>query len=132
MNKEVSCGTIIIKDNKVLLIKSLKDEYGFPKGHMENEETEIETAIRETKEETNINVKIINNKRYVINYIVKNNIHKDVIYYFAKPIEPINLSAQKEEIKEIKWVNIDDVINMLPFENLKEMYIKVINDIRKV
>jgi bis(5'-nucleosidyl)-tetraphosphatase len=90
MNKEVSCGTIIIKDNKVLLIKSLKDEYGFPKGHMENEETEIETAIRETKEETNINVKIINNKRYVINYIVKNNIHKDVIYYLAKPIEPIN------------------------------------------
>lgn|SRR5574344_298226 len=132
MNKEVSCGTIIIKDNKVLLIKSLKDEYGFPKGHMENEETEIETAIRETKEETNINVKIINNKRYVINYIVKNNIHKDVIYYLAKPIEPINLIAQKEEIKEIKWVNIDDVINMLPFENLKEMYIKVINDIRKV
>ena len=132
MNKEVSCGTIIIKDNKVLLIKSLKDEYGFPKGHMENEETEIETAIRETNEETNINVKIINNKRYVINYIVKNNIHKDVIYYLAKPIEPINLIAQKEEIKEIKWVNIDDVINMLPFENLKEMYIKVINDIRKV
>jgi bis(5'-nucleosidyl)-tetraphosphatase len=132
MNKEVSCGTIIIKDNKVLLIKSLKDEYGFPKGHMENEETEIETAIRETKEETNINVKIINNKRYVINYIVKNNIHKDVIYYLAKPIEPINLIAQKEEIKEIKWVNIDDVINMLPFKNLKEMYIKVINDIRKV
>jgi bis(5'-nucleosidyl)-tetraphosphatase len=132
MNKEVSCGTIIIKDNKVLLIKSLKDEYGFPKGHMENEETEIETAIRETKEETNINVKIINNKRYVINYIVKNNVHKDVIYYLAKPIEPINLIAQKEEIKEIKWVNIDDVINMLPFENLKEMYIKVINDIRKV
>ena len=132
MNKEVSCGTIIIKDNKVLLIKSLKDEYGFPKGHMENEETEIETAIRETKEETNINVKIINNKKYVINYIVKNNVHKDVIYYLAKPIEPINLIAQKEEIKEIKWVNIDDVINMLPFKNLKEMYIKVINDIRKV
>ena len=33
--------------------------WSFPKGHQEDGETDIETAIRETKEETNLDVKII-------------------------------------------------------------------------
>ena len=53
--REKSCGCIIINKNKVLLIKQTKGHWGFPKGHVEKDETEIETAIREVKEETNIN-----------------------------------------------------------------------------
>lgn len=60
MNNEKSCGTIILNENKILLIQQKKSgNYGFPKGHMKNNETEIETAIRETKEETNIDVTVI-------------------------------------------------------------------------
>ena len=36
-----------------------KPFWSFPKGHQEDGETDIETAIRETKEETNLDVKII-------------------------------------------------------------------------
>ena len=50
--REKSCGCIIINKNKVLLIKQTKGHWGFPKGHVEKDETEIETAIREVKEET--------------------------------------------------------------------------------
>ena len=46
--REKSCGCIITKDNKVLLIKQTKGHWGFPKGHVEKNETEIETAIRPT------------------------------------------------------------------------------------
>lgn len=33
--REKSCGCIITKDNKVLLIKQTKGHWGFPKGHVE-------------------------------------------------------------------------------------------------
>ena len=56
MKYEKSCGAIIVSENKVLVIKQKSGFYGFPKGHMEELETEIETVIREVKEETNLDV----------------------------------------------------------------------------
>ena len=51
LKKEKSCGCVIIENNKVLLILQQNDAYwGFPKGHVENGETEIQTAKREVKE----------------------------------------------------------------------------------
>lgn len=42
MKKEKSCGTIIIDSNKrVLLVRQKLGWVGFPKGHMEQGETEI-------------------------------------------------------------------------------------------
>lgn len=51
---EKSCGTIIINQSKVLLIGAKDDSgeifWSFPKGHQEREETDLETALRETFE----------------------------------------------------------------------------------
>ena len=69
MKHEKSCGCIIIEDKKVLLIKQTNGIWGFPKGHVEKNETELQTAEREVKEETNIDVKIDETKRYTMNYI---------------------------------------------------------------
>ena len=55
---EKSCGCVVFNDNKVLIVKSLNGVYGFPKGHIEENETDVECAIRETFEETGIEVKI--------------------------------------------------------------------------
>lgn len=41
-----SCGTLLMKpDNSFLLLRH-SDRYDLPKGHMENGETELDTAIR--------------------------------------------------------------------------------------
>ena len=53
------------------MIKQTKGFIGFPKGHVEKDETEIETAIREIKEETNIDVKVDTNFRTEISYLIK-------------------------------------------------------------
>ena len=59
LKKEKSCGCIIIKDNKVLLVyEKRRNFWGFPKGHMEDGENEIETALREVKEEVGLDVEI--------------------------------------------------------------------------
>ena len=127
MVKEKACGTIIINDKKVLIIKQKQGFYGFPKGHMEENETEIETAIRETKEETNLDVLIDKTKRYSLNYVIDNKIDKEVVYYLAKPLNK-NIIKQELEIKEILWVDVDKVIDILTFDNLKVLWKKVLKD----
>ena len=76
MKHEKACGCIIINDNKVLMVYQNNGLVGFPKGHVENNETEEETAIRETKEETNLDVSINKDLRFETNYIVNGNIYK--------------------------------------------------------
>lgn len=131
MKKEKSCGTIIIDSNKrVLLVKQKLGWVGFPKGHMEQGETEIETARRETKEETNLDVIVDEKKRYTISYITATQIDKEVVYFRAKPIS-YSLLPQEAEIAEIMWVDIDEAKPYLSFDNLKQLWQNVLDDFYK-
>ena len=131
MKKEKSCGTIIIDSNKrVLLVKQKLGWVGFPKGHMEQGETEIETARRETKEETNLDVIVDEKKRYTISYITSTQIDKEVVYFRAKPIS-YSLLPQEAEIAEIMWVDIDEAKQYLSFDNLKELWQNALDDFYK-
>lgn len=128
MKKEKSCGTIIIENNKVLLIQQTDNAWGFPKGHVENNETEQETAIRETKEETNLDVEIISNKKYITNYKINNEIDKEVIFFLAKKTSD-KIKKQDEEIKNIKWVDLNQAFDIITYENTKDLYKEVLKDI---
>ena len=56
-------GTIIIKDNKILLAKRghppFKNYWTLPGGHIEKGETAKQAIIREVKEEANLDIKPI-------------------------------------------------------------------------
>ncbi len=130
MKKEKACGTIIIDNDKVLLIRQKQGFYGFPKGHVEGNETEVETAIRETKEETNLDVVVDESKRFEISYIVNDNIDKKVVYFLAKLTGENKVVAQEEEINEVIWVDIDKVEDILTFDNLKELWKEVLKEVR--
>lgn len=129
MKKEKSCGTIIIENNKVLLIQQTDNAWGFPKGHIENNETEQETAIRETKEETNLDVEIISNKKYIINYKINNEIDKEVVLFLAKKTSD-KIKKQDEEIKNIRWVDLNQAFDIITYENTKDIYKEVLKDIK--
>ncbi len=86
---EKSCGTIpYTKINGTihyLTIRARDDGYcGFPKGHVEKNETEQQTAIRETWEETSLRVKIIDGFRGEVKYRLHNGNRKTVIYFLAE------------------------------------------------
>ena len=129
MKKEKSCGCIIINDNKVLLVYEKRGNFwGFPKGHVEKGETEIETALREVKEEVGLDVKINENKRYFLNYQINNEIDKTTILYLAKPLNTI-VSMQETEIENYKWCSFDEAINVLTFDSSKELLKNAIGEI---
>ena len=129
---EKSCGAVVLIDNKVLIVKQNSGFYGFPKGHMEKGESETEPACREVLEETNVDIEIIDDKRYTINYILDNGIKKEVVYFIAKPKSLFNIKKQDEEIDNILLVDIKDVNNILTFDNLKNLWIDILNDINNL
>ena len=129
LKKEKSCGCIILKNNKVLLIYERNAKYwGFPKGHMECNETELETAKREVNEEVGLDIEINKNKRYELNYITNQGIHKTVVLYIATP-KSDKITIQESEIEKVKWCDFREALDMLYFENLKKLLEKVIKEI---
>lgn len=126
--KEKSCGAIVYRENnnelEFLLVYQNNGHYSFPKGHVEENETEVETALREIKEETNLDVEIDTNFRCVISYIVESkNVMKDAVYFVATPIS-FDLKKQEGEITECVWNNYEKTMELLEFDNIKEVFEK--------
>ena len=129
MKCEKTWGAIIFYNNQVLLVKQQKGFWGFPKGHVEDGETEVETAVREVKEETNVDIVVEENLRFENHYITDTNIDKTVIFFVAHPIDNMNIIAQEVEIKDIKWIDIHKVEEKLTFDNLKELWRTVYQEV---
>ncbi len=123
MIHEKSCGGIVYRkfhgNTEILLIKHIRSGYwSFPKGHVEGEETEEETAAREIKEETNIDVVIDPGFREVVTYSPRKDSVKNVVYFVAKA-KSGEFIPQEDEISEIRWVEIGQANNFLYYDNDK-------------
>ena len=127
LNKEKSCGCIIIEKDKVLLIQQTKGHWGFPKGHVEVGETEIETARREVKEETNLDVEINENKRYTMEYFTDKGTYKQVVLFIAKKIRG-NEKYQESEVKSMKWMTFEDALKTITYDNTRELFNKILRE----
>lgn len=129
--KEISCGCIIIKNNKILLVyEKRRNFWGLPKGHVEQGESEEETALREVREEVGLDVEIDKTKRYSLNYIINNEIDKTSIFYIAKPKNE-DIKMQESEIGNIKWCSFEEAVELLTFEDWKQMLKNAIIDYKK-
>ena len=127
---EKACGCIIMNDDKVLLIKQNQGFWGFPKGHVEEGETEEETALREVKEETNIDVLIEDQKRYETQYTLPNGNTKKVVFFVAKKIGGEE-KKQEDELLDLKWCTSKEALELLTYEDIKKLFKKVLKEKNK-
>lgn len=123
MNYEKSCGAIVYRkyhgNTEILLVRHLKSgHWSFPKGHVEQGETEEETARREIKEETGLDVLLDTSFRETVNYSPKKNTKKTVVYFVGMAASQ-DLVPQQEEISELRWLEIDQAGNVLTYDNDK-------------
>lgn len=112
MNKEKSCGCIILKDDKALLIGARDDDgklfWSFPKGHQEDGETDAETAVRETKEETNLDVKIVDDEPVRTGHLRHDGVtYKEMLLFIAEPLND-DIKMQEDEVEKAEWIKIDE------------------------
>ena len=128
MKKEKSCGALVfLKQHgnveKLLLIRHKHGgHWSFPKGHVEGMETEVETALREVREETGKNITLLDGFRESVDYSPKPNVMKEVVY-FISVTDDENVSIQQEEISQYCWMEPKKAyyaVNFLNDRNLIE------------
>lgn len=122
--KEVSAGILIIYNNKLLLIhptnSSWHGSYGFPKGRLDNNESPIDAAIRETEEEIGITIPLskLDKKAYSLSYSFNKNktkIYKTTYYFICKIDDLSDIGLDKEvvpknqlQLAEVDWAGFVD------------------------
>ena len=127
--KELSIGAVVytVINNKILylLLNYVSGHWDFPKGNKEENETEIETVIREIKEETGItDIMLQNNFRKDIFYKYKRDnklISKQVIYYLAET-NTLKVVLSDEHIG-FKWAEYGDTRERITYENSKSVLV---------
>lgn len=122
----VSVKSILIDDQRVLLIKNERDEWDLPGGKIEKNDNVIETLIREVKEELNItidNYNILQAKKYLFR---KQEII--VITYYSKITndDPIKLSFENIEYQFFSYNKLNE-LKLTPWakESLDEFKNKI-------
>ena len=135
MLHEKSCGAIVYRkyhgNTEILLIKHINSgHWSFPKGHVEAGETEVQTAMREIKEETDIDVIIDPTFRETVTYSPKKDTMKVVVYFLARA-RNVDFHAQEDEIAEVRWVDSSYASNILSYENDKTIVTKAKSAIKE-
>ena len=130
---ENSCGAIVFNENteKILLVKMHNGNWGFPKGHIEKDETKEETAIREVLEETNVRIKIIPDFEREIKYIPnEKTIKKVTIFMGITQDEEVTIDTF--EIEDFKWCTYEEALKLVTYklqkdvlENARKVFIKL-------
>ncbi len=119
---EKSCGAVVYHRTRfgvvrVLLVKNHNGRcWTFPKGHVEQNETEQQTAVREIKEETGLDVKIEPNFRQTSIYRPFGKIKKKVVFFLARAGKSA-VNMQQSEIDHYLWVTIDEAMHLCKHEN---------------
>lgn len=131
LKRETSTGALVYKKEngeiKYLLIMLLRGNWGFPKGHVEGKETEKETALREIKEETGLDVVFYKDFKEKVQYFPAPFIFKSVVYFLAKATNN-KVEIQDDEVLEYKWVNFEEASKLIMYKVQKNI-LKKANDI---
>ncbi len=128
---EKSCGAVIYnpENNKFLIIKMKNGNWGFPKGHTEEGESEKDTAFREVKEETGIDMNIIDNFRECIKYVPIVSILKTVIFFLGTVTDD-TVVADETEIEDFMWCSYEEAMKIITYKLQRDILEKALKFIR--
>jgi len=133
MIKERSAGAVIFRKESdiiyYLLLFYSQKHWDFPKGHLENEETDEQAARREVEEETGIKdlIFIPEFKKEIKYYFRGKNaekgekhlISKTVVFFLAKTqTKDVKISFEHEAFE---WLSYEEAFKKITFKNSKNI-----------
>ncbi len=126
MLHEKSCGAVVFRraDHKIYILMIRHKSGGhrsFPKGHMEKNETEYLTAIREVTEETGVQPVLRSDFRETVHYHPMAGVDKEVVYFLSETYQT-RIRPREGEIAEVEWVDSETVDRTLLYENDRTVY----------
>ena len=126
MNWERSCGAIVFTRRNgqylYVIVQEQGGAYSFPKGHMEGDETEMETARREVFEEINLKPALLDGFYQQDEYALaeKPGTWKRVTYFLAEfGNEP--LVPREGEIRRIQLLPYEEAITLFEHETTRRI-----------
>lgn len=100
------------KDDKILMVQEnkegIKGKWDMPAGKLEDNESIIEAAIRETKEETNIDIDI---KGIIAIQENVSSIGQLLILYFLGEYIDGEIKFDNKEISNVQWMTEEEIRN---------------------
>lgn len=142
IRKEYSSMSIVLCKNKILTLVTSDNKYVLPKGHIEGEESTLETSIRECKEETGViiteedhiaeikgfgysfkgaNCKYYTNSTFYDVFKVGQIDKKIYVHVFNVDEERITNISEPENFKLAQWLDIDDFKHFNSYKNQKQI-----------
>jgi len=125
---EESYGTIVLKKENGIwytyLVKNKSgNHWGFPKGHANLSETKTQAALRELKEETNLDFsKFLSEKPLIEQYSILRNSKKTLkkVYYYL--IETTGeAKIHSDEILDGKWIEMSKAKDQITYKASKDI-----------
>jgi len=126
MGFEKSCGAIVYtkRDDEYLfvIVQELDGAYSFPKGHMEGDETETETAKREVFEEIGLHPTFQDGFRETEEYdlLEKPGTRKQVVYFLTE-FGDETLVPRHGEIRRIMLLPYEEALQYFESESTRNI-----------
>jgi len=125
--REVSAGGIVFRrppdgPAHFLLIKDSYQHWGFPKGHLEEDESPADAALRETSEETGLDDLVLHGPIRIIDWHFRfrgRHIHKYCHFFlFESPAGEV-LPQEDEGITDHCWLSLEQALERLSYDNAR-------------
>lgn len=101
-------GSVIIKDGKILLAQEayhkFRGQWSFPSGHIESGEKVIDAVIRETKEETGLDI-VSESLSMIVNVTDEPDV---MLMFFNAKVIGGEIKFDESEILDVKWFTFDE------------------------
>lgn len=126
MNREKSCGAVVFTRTgggiRYLIIRSKGGVHGFPKGHVERDETERETALREIREEVGLRVRLFDGFRTEVERPLpkKPGVIKTIVYFVAEYAGQ-EIRPQPTELSGAELLSYEEAMAVLEFDTAKRV-----------
>ena len=127
---EKSAGGVVFRwrgrSPEFLVLRNLHGYWGFPKGHLNDGESEEAAALREVAEETGLrNLRIIPNFKYRIRYKFKQESGmistKEVAFYLMECLTGCNRVVISEEHSAYEWLTFPEAYRKVSYGNARSV-----------